>query len=565
MPEKMIWKQPEANLRVQKILIDGLSVSPYFAQILINRGIRTVDDARDFLFGDISSCHDPYSLKDMDLAVKRVREAISAGEKILVYGDYDVDGVTSTALLSETLRELGARYESFIPNRIDDGYGLNEDAVNLAKKDGVSLIVTVDCGVNSFAEVDLARDLGIDVVITDHHEIRGNILPAAKAVVDPKREDCGYAFKDLAGVGIAYKLARALMSEESWKADEHLDLVALGTIADVAPLNGENRILAKAGLEKLRVTARPGIKALSNISGIEQRDLTCRNIAFALAPRINAMGRVGSADLSLELFTTKDTSRAAELASALDRENRNRQAIEKDILKSAIEKARSDVDLDKDKVIVLADGSWHPGVIGIVASRISEEFLRPAILISLNGDEGKGSGRAGNGFNLFKAVSGADEHLLSFGGHEAACGIRIKRDSVDDFREKLNSVAEECFSGGEESVREISVDAEMPLSSLGVKLIKEIGLLMPYGQGNPEPVLAARKLVVKNRPREIGKSGVKFLVTDGRISAEAITFRKNFFYRPSQGESVDLAYTPSINSYNGVESLQLNIRDIRPS
>ena len=565
MPVKMKWKVSEESPRQQKVLSVDLLVSPYLAQLLINRGMTTPLEARDFLFGDLSTCHDPYSMKDMDLAVQRITRAVSNGEKILVYGDYDVDGVTSTALLSEVLRGIGAECETFIPNRMTDGYGLSLESINLAKSKGVDVIVTVDCGVGSIEEVALANSLGIDVVITDHHEVRGSVLPAACAVVDPHREDCRYPFKNLAGVGIAYKLARALLGDDADKADEQLDLVALGTIADVAPLNGENRMLTKAGLEKLRVTKRPGVKALVDIARLEQRGLTCRNIAFALAPRINAMGRVGSADMSLELFTTQETPRAVEIAAMLDRENKNRQMIEREILKSALEKARNDVDLDREKVIVLADGSWHPGVVGIVASRIAEEFLRPAILISLDGEDGKGSGRAGAGFNLFKAVDGANEHLVGFGGHEAACGIKIKKDSIEKFREKLNSVAGDCFFEEEDRVPEIAIDLKVPLSGLGLKLIKEIGLMMPYGPGNPEPVFATEKLKVKTRPREIGKTGVKFIVTDGRVSCEAITFRKNFFYRPSPGETVDIAYTPSINSYNGIDSLQLNIRDIRPS
>jgi single-stranded-DNA-specific exonuclease len=565
MPVKIRWKKAEPNTRLQRVLSSELGFSPCLAQVLINRGVSNIESARSFLFGDISSCYDPYLLKDMDRASERIRKAIAKGEKVLVYGDYDVDGVTSTALLSEVLKSLGSRCETFIPNRMEDGYGLNSEAVNLAGDRGVSLIITVDCGVNSTEEVEMANSRGIDVVITDHHEIRERSLPRACAVVAPKREDCPYPFKDLAGVGIAYKVARVLVGENVSEADRHLDLVALGTIADVAPLNGENRILAKAGLERLRVTQRPGIGALSDVAGLDQRNLTCRNISFQLAPRINAMGRVGSADMSLELFTTQDTVRAREIALTLDRENRNRQMIEKDILKRALERTRSEIDLDKEKVIVLSDGSWHPGVIGIVASRIAEEFVRPAILISMEGEEGKGSGRTAGGFDLFKAVSGASEYLSGFGGHEAACGIKIKKSEVGGFKEKINSVAAgSCFCR-KETLQEINIDVEMPLSDLGMNTIKEFDLLMPHGPGNREPVISTEKLKVKTRPREIGRSGVKFLVTDGRVSCEAITFRKNFFYRPSPGETVDLAYNPSINSYNGIDSLQLNIKDIRPS
>ncbi len=556
------WKKGETGSRLRDVLCRELNVSPYFALILMNRGVITPDSARDFLFGDLSSCHDPHLLKDMDRAVERIRRAISSGEKIMVYGDYDVDGITSTALLAQVLRFMGGRVETFIPHRIEDGYGVNSDAVQLAARRQVGLIVTVDCGVSSIEEVRIARGMGVDVVVTDHHEVREGRLPEAYAVVAPHREDCKYPFKELAGVGIAYKLARVLMEGNEEYVDGYLDLVALGTIADVAPLVGENRFLAKAGLEKLRITDRPGIKALVEVAGLDQRSLTCRNISFAIAPRINAMGRMGAPDAALDIFTTGDRTKAAKIASDLDRENRNRQSVERQILKNAIERTRLEVDHERDKVIVLADDSWHPGVIGIVASRIVEEFSKPAILISLDGGEGKGSGRAVPGFDLFKAVGGAGEFLEGFGGHESACGIRIRENMVDSFKKKVNSIADE-YPCSQETLPDIPVDAEIPLSELGIGLIRELDLLMPYGPGNAEPVFRTNGLKVRSRPREIGRSGIKFLVTDGRAHCEAITFRKNSISRPSVGDKVDLVHTPSVNGYGGIDSVQLNIKALR--
>lgn len=559
----MIWKTHEPNQRLQRILSESLGISPFFAQVLINRDIRNVEDAQSFLFGELEACHDPYLFKDMDRAAERIKKAVGKGEKILIYGDYDVDGITSTALLSDVLTEMGADHETFIPNRIEEGYGLNIRAVALARDRGVKLIVTVDCGINSAQEVECAARYGIDVIITDHHEVKDGALPHAYAIVDPHREDCRYPFKHLAGVGIAYKLASVLMARSKEVADRNLDLVALGTIADVAPLNGENRILARAGLDKLRVTDKPGLRALMDVAGVDQDRLTCRNVGFALGPRINAMGRVGSAEVALELFMCKDAARGREIAVILDRENKNRQSIERSILKDAVQRAKGDLALQDQKVIVMADEAWHPGVIGIVASRLTEEFLKPAILIALQGDTGKGSGRAVDGFNLFEAVNRSARHLIDFGGHEGACGIRIKKEELDGFRRKINSEADGCFQDPDETVPELRVDLNVPFSRLGVKLINELRLLMPHGPANLEPVFSTVGLRVKTRPREIGRSGFKFLATCGNLTCEAITFRKNGLERPSAGDIIDLAYTPSINSYRGIDSIQLNIKDIR--
>jgi single-stranded-DNA-specific exonuclease len=559
----MYWKLYEANPRLQKVLSDALGVTPLFAQLLLNRNIRTPDQAQQFLFGDISSCHDPFLMKDMERGVTRVKKAIENKEKILVYGDYDVDGVTSTALFTDILREMGADIETFIPNRLEEGYGLNIRAVALARDRGVKLIITVDCGINSVEEVECANNYGIDVIITDHHEVKSDRHPPAYAIIDPHQSDCEYPFKYLAGVGVAYKFARALMKGNEQKADEHLDLVALGTVADIVPQLGENRILTKAGLKKLRETEKPGIKALMDVARINQEKLTCRHIGFGLGPRINAMGRVGSANVALDLLMCKDESEANELARVLDRENRNRQNIEKDILKEALERVEKRVDLDKEKILVLADEGWHPGVIGIVASRLTEEFSRPAILIALDGDKGKGSGRGIEGFNLFEAIDRSKKYLIDFGGHEQACGVKIKKGDVDAFRQQINEVAGECLEEKEEMVPELKVDLRLPFSHVGVKLINELAMLMPHGPGNSEPVFSSNGIRVKNNPREIGRSGFKFLVTCGNLTCEAVTFRKNEVTKPKTGDVINLAYTPSINSWNGIDSIQLNIKDLQ--
>lgn len=560
---KMIWKTCEPNQRLQKLLSEEIGVSPVVAQLLVNRGIRTAAEAQDFLFGKLSSCPDPFVMKDMAKAVERIKAAVVKKEKILIYGDYDVDGVTSTAMLAQVFKELGADYETFIPNRLEEGYGMNIRAVALAREDGVKLIVTVDCGINSVHEIETANSYGIDVIVTDHHEVKDNQLPPAYAIIDPHQHDCPYPFKFLAGVGVAYKLGRALLKGREEVVDKYLDFVALGTVADVAPLYGENRILVKAGLERLRFTEKEGLKALMEVARVEPQRITCKHIGFAMGPRINAMGRVGSANSALELLLTEDPAKARELANLLEKENKNRQSIEKDILAGAIKMVGEEIDLEKDKVIVLASEEWHPGVIGIVASRLTEEYHLPAILIALDGEKGKGSGRSIDGFNLFEAILRSEEHVEDFGGHEAACGVRIKRDKVADFRKRVNEVADQCLLEKEPLVPELKIDMSLPFSHVGVKLIDELRLLMPHGPGNWEPVFAVGGIKVKSPLREIGRNGFKFLAICGNMTCEAITFSKDEVAKPRQGDTINLAYSPSINSWEGIDSIQLNIKDLQ--
>ncbi len=560
---RKIWKPLDANPRLQKKLSDELGISPVFAQLLLNRNIRTPEEAQFFLFGDLTHCHDPSLLKDMEKAVRRIKQAVEKREKILIYGDYDVDGVTSTALLANVFGEIGADFETFIPNRLEEGYGLNLGAVAVARERGIGLIVTVDCGINSVKEVECANGYGIDVIVTDHHEVKADEHPPAYAIIDPHQADCRYPFKYLAGVGVAYKLARALMRGYEDSVDRHLDLVALGTVADIAPLHGENRILTKLGMNRLKGTDKLGLKALMDVARISPEKLTCRHIGFILGPRINAMGRVGSANVALELLLMKDAAEAKKLANVLERENRNRQAIEKGILKQAVEKVEELMAFGEQNAIVLADEAWHPGVIGIVASRLTEEYGVPAVLIALEGEKGKGSGRSVDGFNLFEAIMEAEEHLIDFGGHEAACGVRIKKEKVDAFREKLNKVAEGYFAGREATLPELDIDLSLPFSRIGGNLVNELQLLMPYGPGNSEPVFSTGGIKVKNTPREIGRNGFKFLANCGNLTWEAVTFRKNEVLKPKAGNKINLAYTPSINSWDGIDSIQLNIKDIQ--
>ena len=562
---EITWKVCETNPRLREMLSRELGVSSVFAQVLLNRDITSAEQAQEFLFGDLSSCHDPFLLKDMDRAVARIKIAAEKGEKVLIYGDYDVDGVTSTALLADTFGRMGMEYETFIPNRLEEGYGLNIRAVALARDRGVKLIVTVDCGINSAEEVKCSNSYGIDVIVTDHHEVKSEHIPPAYAIINPHQPGCDYPFKHLAGVGVAYKLSRALTEGRESEPDKYLDLVALGTIADVAPLNGENRILVKAGMKELREAGNEGLKALMEVARVDPEKLTCRDIGFALSPRINAMGRVGSANVALDLLMCGDETRAREIARTLDRENRNRQSIEKDIFKQALERAEKEIDPEEDDVIVLADKAWHPGVIGIVASRLMEEYHMSAILIALADGKGKGSGRAMEGVNFFKVISEAGEYLTDFGGHEAACGIRIREENIEPFRKKLAEVIKKHLSDGKAVVPELKIDLNLPFAHIGVKLINELSMLMPHGPDNIEPVFSTSDIRVKNTPRDIGRNGFKFLATCGNLTCEAVTFRKNSIAKPRPGDVINLAYTPTINSWQGIDTIQLNIRDLRSS
>jgi len=559
---RKIWQIKDSHSATQDTLSSALNISKVTAQILINRGIDTAERASDFMNASLSSCHDPFLLKDMDKAVARIKKAIAKKEKILVYGDYDVDGMTSVAIVYSALKILGADIQTYIPHRVEEGYGLNNGAIKRAHASGVSLIITVDCGITSFKEIDHARSLDIDVVVTDHHEIVEKRIPNAYAVVNPLQPGCSYPFKHLAGVGLAYKLVKALYDGTAHFAEDFLDLVSLGTVADIAPLLGENRTLTKHGLAELNARGRIGLKALMDVSGLGEKDISSGHIGFVLGPRINAMGRIGSAQKALDLLLSTNEAEALVLAKILDTENRSRQKIEARIVEEAIEKVAREVNFKHHRVIVLASENWHPGVIGIVASRIANRFYRPTIVISLDGKMGKGSGRSIDNFHLFDYILRCKDHLAGFGGHEAACGITIDKENIDAFREKINA---EAASDVDEAIfsERIDIDMDIPLNMLTEDVIKEIDSLQPFGTENPRPVLASRKLTVKDGPRHIGKNGVKLWVTDGRVTCEAITFNKDKFQIPRQGSDANLAYIPSINDWQGVQSIQLELLDIQ--
>ena len=559
---KKIWKTKPVNPAIQNALSQELNISKITAQLLSNRGIDSAKEAGEFIACSLSSCHDPFLMKDMDKAVRRIKSAVLNKDKILVYGDYDVDGMTGVTVLYTALKNLGAIVETYIPNRLEEGYGLNVAAIKKAHRDGVSLIVTVDCGISSFREIEHARAYKIDVIITDHHEIVNSCLPEAYAIINPLQEDCGYPFKHLAGVGVAYKLAKALYEGTSFLAEDFLDLVSLGTIADIVPLKGENRILAKHGLDEMSRRTRIGLEALTEASGLSGKEISSGHIGFILGPRINAMGRMGSPQKALELLMSSDKVEALKLAKMLNAENRNRQKIEAGILEEALSKIEREVNFKHHKVIVLGSENWHPGVIGIVASRIADRFYRPAILVSLDGKHGKGSGRSIDGFNLFEAILKCKELLIGFGGHEGACGITIEKDRLDDFREMINSLKYEDAAGGIFSPQ-LDIDMDISLNSLTEGVIGEIEKLAPFGEENPRPVFSSRNLLVREGARQIGKNGFKMWVTDNSTTCEAVSFGRNQLDMPRPGSGVSLAYIPSINDWQGLQSIQLELKDIQ--
>lgn len=556
-----IWKIKNPHPDLSHSLAKSLKISPITAQLLINRGIKDEMQAHHFLYGDLASLHDPYLLLDMEKSLNRIKRAIREKEKILLYGDYDVDGITSVALLSIVLTHLKADVTPYIPNRLEEGYGLNANAVKLAHRKKISLIITADCGISAHKEINLANKFGIDVIVTDHHELKSEILPEAHSIINPLQKNCNYPFKYLSGVGLVYKLAQAL-KDTRYPVEEHLDLVALGTVSDLSVQKGENRILTKCGLSKLNATMKTGIKALVEVSGLKGRDISCSHIGYILGPRINAMGRIGSPEVALKLLLTGDKNEASRLARILNNENRNRQRIERQVLGEAMQKIEREINFKDSRIIVLSGSNWHSGVIGIVASRIIDRFYRPTIMIAIDGKTGKGSGRSIDNFHLFNAINSCKEYLIDFGGHEGACGLVIDKRNIAKFTDKINRFAKKEIRD-EDLYPRLDIDAEVELSELTEKLVEEIGLLAPFGPENPRPLFSSSGAYLKNEPRRIAKNGFKMWVTDDAVTCEAVSFRAEGISAPPKGSRVNLVYSPSINTWQGISSVQLDLKDLR--
>ena len=554
-----IWKVSQLEAGAVNALV-GSGYAPLAAMVLASRGIGDDRQARAYL-----DCNapllDPFLMTDMDKAAGRVGLAMSRGEKIAVFGDYDVDGITATCLLTDFLRRHGADVVSYIPGRLEEGYGLNPIAIHQLHAEGVKLIVTVDCGITAVSEAELCKQLGIDLVITDHHECK-QTLPAAVAVVDPHRCDGGYPHKNLSGVGVAFKLASALCGSQETVLEEYADMVCLGTVADVMPLQGENRVFAARGLESLAHTKRPGIAALMAECGCAPETVSASSIGFMLAPRINAAGRMGQIDLAVELFLTDDPDKAAEAARGLCELNRQRQAVESEIYRQAV----SMLPMGKPpEAIVLADESWHQGVVGIVASRIAEEYACPTFLICLDGEHGKASSRSHGGFNLFASLSALSPLLESYGGHELAAGFTISRANIPEFRRQICALAAQYYT---DDVPRTVLDVDCAVSPelLTLHNVDALQMLEPCGNGCPKPVLMMKNLTIDRISMVGGGRHMRLRLCSGHTYLNAIYFSatpQTVSIQP--GDLVDVAFTPQVNEFRGTRTVQMNVIDIRPS
>ena len=570
-PSKRWLVQPALTLQADENLIKFPSI---LRQILFNRGYATDAEARTFLKAEPDFDPNPFQLTGMDAAVERIRFAIDHHEPIAIYGDYDVDGVTSTALLVQALQALGADARGYIPNRFDEGYGLNKDALDHLKADGVKLVITVDCGIRSPDEALHARTTGLDLVISDHHHPAEGDLPPALAVINPKQHGDIYPDKDLAGVGIAYKIAEALsLDGRPWTKDRQpstvnglvlndlLDLVALGTVADLAPLVGENRVLVRKGLKQIRETKRQGLFSLANVAEVSLQKITSGNIGFMLGPRLNASGRLESALASFELLTTSNFMRAGQLAQQLDVQNRQRQSITRSMQEQAEAIAMSE---DPNAYLLFAaHEDFNPGVVGLAASRLCETHYRPAIVAAKGPDETRGSCRSIPEFHITDALDQCADLLVRHGGHRAAAGFTVRNEKLSELVTRLKSIAEAQLS--KEDLRPtMTADVEVPLSQLNFKLLEHLEYFEPTGYGNPDPVFVSRDVKVK-ASHTVGSEGrhLKLALDDERgTTFDAIGFRIGNL-QANLPPRLDLMYTLEVNEYNGRTSLQLNLKDVK--
>jgi len=570
----MVWKLREANQAVVSEISESFNLDPLIARVIANRGISSVAEAEKYLYGTLDNLYSPFALPDMAPAVERIMQAIVNGEKIAIYGDYDVDGITSICLLSHVIRQLRGTCDYYLPNRIDEGYGISSEGIDRCAEQGARLIVSVDCGINSHSEVEYAGRLGIDIIITDHHE-PGQSIPDCVAVIDPKRKDSTYPFQDLAGIGVAFKLVSALVSyaEQQQLAPvgsiditDMLDIVALGTVADVVPLLDENRLLVKAGLAKLGSTKKTGLVELKKLSNISGQDIHSYDIAFRLGPRLNAVGRLGSARLAVELLQSEDSREAFNLASTLEKNNRERQKIEQEIFDEAIAMINADPDMERNRGIILYSERWHQGVVGIVASRIAKKYYKPTIIIAIEEDEGKGSARSIDEFHILDGIVKCTDLLETYGGHKLAAGFSIKKDKLDEFRHRFYQIVDQTLSE-DDMVPKIKVDVEIDLSQVTLQLIDKLHILDPIGQGNPQPIFVSRSLFLRSLPRVVGRNHLKIWFEDKDRTVEAIAFNMADRLNSLSDTRIpyDIAYVPKINSYYGTDSIQLVIRDICPS
>ena len=560
---KKKWEYYEQDKELVEQIAKKHNISTLLAKILINRNIVDEEEINVFLNPKRNNFHDPFLMLDMDKAVDRIIKAIKNKEKTIIYGDYDVDGITSITVLKKFLSERGLEVDYYIPNRLEEGYGLNKDAIQEIAKQGYTLMITVDCGISGINEVEMANSLGIETIITDHHE-QLDSLPQAYCIINPKRKDNTYPFRGLAGVGVVFKLIQAIsiklgLDEKAYL--KYLDIVCIGTISDIVPLVDENRVIAKLGLMLVKVTKNIGLKELITQTGYSNIDSSM--VSFGIAPRINACGRMGKQEEALKLFITDDKNEANEITKKLNEYNIQRQEKEKNIFEQAIKKLENN-NVEELNSIVLAGENWHNGVIGIVASRLTEKYFKPTILICIEGDEGKGSGRSIPGIDLHQALVESSQYLKKYGGHEMAVGLSLEKNKIEDFRKHFEEILKE--KNVKQILPVINIDCEITKKDLNKETIEQIKLLEPYGEKNKPPLVVYKNLKITSiRALSEGKH-LKIELKDGNENISAIGFNLGELSEEYLiGDKVDIVGTLELNSYNGQERIQINLKDIMKS
>ncbi len=542
--------------------------SEVISKVLANRKIHKLDSANRFFNQNLDLLHDPFLIQDMDKAVQRVLKNIKSGKPIMVFGDYDVDGTTGAASLYCAFQKFGADVTYYIPHREEEGYGLSYQGIEVAQDNDIDLIITCDCGINAFAQVDFANEKNVDIIITDHHTTEIN-LPQAYAVLNPKRKDCQYPFKGLCGGGVAFKLITAIGSELNIPLSEYeeiLPFITLGTAADIVPIKDENRAIVHYGLNMLENIKKPGLKTLLELAGLNGK-ISVGQLVFSIAPKINAAGRLGDANRAVELLVTDDVDRARVLAKELDEENKRRQLIQQAVVDEALYKVNAEVDLKKEHALVLANEGWHQGVVGIVASKIKEEFNRPTVIIALENGSGKGSARSIAGFDLYEALTACKDHLEGYGGHPMAAGLTLSTDKLNQFKKSFIDVANKQLS--EENLQAtLTLDCELTLQDITPRFMEFLDKLSPYGPGNMRPKFAIRNVKISGAPKVIGKTGehLRFKIKQGLKTMGAIGFGLSSKYEMLiTGQPVDIACVVETNEWQGNTTIQLNVRDIKKS
>ena len=562
----MRWSLLNPNQNTVSSVKKAFRTSEVIAKVLANRNILNPNLARPFFTPNLDMLHNPYLMQDMDKAVERVLKNIKSGKPIMVFGDYDVDGTTGAAALYLAFQKFGADVTYYIPDREKEGYGLSYHGIEVAKDIGIDLIITCDCGINAFVQVDFANEQNIDLIITDHHTTDTE-LPKAHAILNPKREDCEYPFKGLCGGGVAFKLITAIGNKLNIPLtdyEEIIPLITLGIAADVVPIKDENRVLVHHGLNILKNLEKPGLKTLLELAGLKGH-ISVGQLVFSIAPRINAAGRLGDANRAVELLVTDDQDKARLLAKELDNENKRRQMIQQAVVDEALLKVNAEADLKNENALVLANAGWHPGVVGIVASKIKEEFNRPTIIIALENGSGKGSARSVAGFDLYEALTACKTHLDGYGGHPMAAGLTLSNQKLEDFKKAFIDFANERLTK-ENLQATLTLDSEMALQDITPRFMEFLDKLSPYGPGNMRPKFAIRNVEIAGVPKVIGKTGehIRFKIKQGLKSYPAVGFGlSNKYEMLITGQPVDIACVVETNEWQGNTSIQMNVRDIK--